>query len=237
MKILCMWHDDRNPTMHVYSDGAYCFACGKQASLAEIGRYHEGLELPPEREPENLEESFAYIDSLPKVSLRGLEFPADEWGYFICWPGRDYYKKRLYDETSGRYRSPTGHKEPMFWARREGNPDLVVIEGQINCLSIAEACLNVDVCSPGGVGNFSHKLTKNQLQEYYIYSTIVIVCDEDAPGAKAAINLYSQLISKGRKVAMKLMKPDANEVLCAEGKERLREEISQAIRAAMETSP
>ena len=27
-KIQCLWHDDRNPSLHVYPDGYFCFACG-----------------------------------------------------------------------------------------------------------------------------------------------------------------------------------------------------------------
>lgn len=236
MKIRCRWHDDHNPTMHVYPDGAYCFACGKQATPEELGM--EAVVLPPEREPENLEESFAYIDSLPKVKLRGLTFPADEWGYFICWPGRDYYKKRLYDETSGRYRSPVGHKEPLFWARGRGYQTLAIVEGQINALSIAETDLHIDIVSPGGVGNFYGKVAPKVLTEYCRYSTIVIICDEDAPGAKAAISLYSQLVTKGRTVSMKLMKQDANDLLCStNGKEQLKEELQSEIRRALEEGP
>ncbi len=27
-KLHCLWHDDANPSLHVYPDGYYCFACG-----------------------------------------------------------------------------------------------------------------------------------------------------------------------------------------------------------------
>lgn len=236
MKILCKWHDDRNPTMHVYADGAYCFACGKQATPQELGM--EAHELPPEREPENLEESFAYIDSLPKLNMRGLTFPADEWGYFITWADRSYYKKRLFDETSGRYRSPTGHEYPPFWVRQEGHNSLLIVEGEINALSVGEVSHGLaDVVSPGGAGNFSGKLARKVLTSYCTYSNIFILCDEDAAGAKAAISLYSQLVSKGRTVRMKLMQPDANDLLCStNGKERLKEEIQEELRISLEES-
>ena len=27
-KTLCLWHDDTNPSLHIYPDGYFCFACG-----------------------------------------------------------------------------------------------------------------------------------------------------------------------------------------------------------------
>ena len=27
-KTYCLWHDDRNPSLHIYPDGYFCFACG-----------------------------------------------------------------------------------------------------------------------------------------------------------------------------------------------------------------
>lgn len=33
--IHCLWHEDTTPSMAVYEDGFYCFACGKQADVVE----------------------------------------------------------------------------------------------------------------------------------------------------------------------------------------------------------
>ena len=27
-KTCCLWHDDTNPSLHIYPDGYFCFACG-----------------------------------------------------------------------------------------------------------------------------------------------------------------------------------------------------------------
>jgi hypothetical protein len=35
-KTKCLWHDDRNPSMHVYKDHVYCFVCNKHADAIDI---------------------------------------------------------------------------------------------------------------------------------------------------------------------------------------------------------
>lgn len=35
-KILCPFHDDHTPSLHVYEDGLYCFVCGAQASALKV---------------------------------------------------------------------------------------------------------------------------------------------------------------------------------------------------------
>lgn len=35
-KAKCLWHTDKNPSMHVYPDHVYCYACGKAADAIDI---------------------------------------------------------------------------------------------------------------------------------------------------------------------------------------------------------
>lgn len=38
-KALCLWHNEKNPSLHVYEDNhAYCFVCGKRADAIDIVR-------------------------------------------------------------------------------------------------------------------------------------------------------------------------------------------------------
>lgn len=32
-KILCLFHTDKNPSMHIYSDHFYCFSCGESGDI------------------------------------------------------------------------------------------------------------------------------------------------------------------------------------------------------------
>jgi len=35
-KILCPFHDDHSPSLHVYPDGLYCFTCGRQVTALQV---------------------------------------------------------------------------------------------------------------------------------------------------------------------------------------------------------
>lgn len=35
-KAKCLWHDDKEPSMHVYPDHAYCFVCGKRVNAVDV---------------------------------------------------------------------------------------------------------------------------------------------------------------------------------------------------------
>jgi hypothetical protein len=229
-RILCRWHDDRRPSMYLFPNGGFCFVCGKSATLAELGN----PEPPTEEEllPEDLARSFAYIDSLALRQWRGLTLPLDDDSAYLVWPDRTYYKRRLLHNEKVRYLSPLGHRKPWFWARREGDT-LIVIEGELNCLSVAEATPYACV-SPGGAGDFSSTQAKKNLPSIIQYDTILVVADADAAGAKAVIDLYGELAGRGKTAKTLLMPTDANEVLQQRGKEELRQEIERGLGAALE---
>jgi DNA primase len=35
-KVRCIFHDDNDPSMHIYEDAAHCFACGAHADVTKI---------------------------------------------------------------------------------------------------------------------------------------------------------------------------------------------------------
>lgn len=228
MKIKCRWHEDNVPSMHVYSNGAFCFVCGKYATPNELKDID--FDTTGEVEPEDLRESFSYINKLPLKPVRGLLLPSDSTSYFVTWPGETYYKRRFFNPKSGKYVGAAGHQRPLFWVRQGSSDTLVIVEGEINALSIGLAVSGVDVVSPGGVGDFSPRNVRKQFTSYYRYSTIVLIADADGPGAKAVIDSMGTLRALGgQRVLWKLMCPDANDVLVHEGKEKLKSEIEAII--------
>lgn len=44
-KALCLWHDDRNPSLHLYQHNAYCFSCKKSADAIELTQKVTGLDF------------------------------------------------------------------------------------------------------------------------------------------------------------------------------------------------
>lgn len=230
MKILCPFHKEGTPSCAVYKDHFRCYACGESGLLERLGMRSE--QVPDEPPKEDLEKSFRYINSLPYKEVRGMQLPADDRSYYIAWPDQVYYKRRFFKDGQCKYVGASGHKKPPFWLRTYSTAfdTLVIVEGEINAISVKIACPEFAVMSPGGVGDFTPHRAKQYLQSTIKYSTILIVADNDAPGAQAAIQLMGELRGRGRKVYAKLMAPDANDVLTGEGSGRLKEIILQAIR-------
>lgn len=233
-RILCRWHEDRTPSMYLYPNGGYCFSCGKNATLEEIGR--EAPYAPEEREPEDLTPAIAYIESLPLRPWRGLEVPMDEDSAYILWPDRSFYKRRLLFNEKVRYLGPAGHKAPWLWARCEGGA-CIVVEGEVNALSVALACPNLAVVSPTGSGGFTKKNAQNSLTKVCSFDKVLIVADADAAGAKAIIELYGELAGRVPVIRTLLMPIDSNDVLTQHGKDELRKIIESAIEGPVAESP
>lgn len=227
MKVLCPKHEDTVPSCEVYKDGGYCFVCRERVTLEELKI--ESSQIPKERYIEDLEESRSYIETLPKERIRGFLFPCDSKGFYILWPGSEYYKLRRFDD-SPRYRNPAGHSPPLFWGAKGKGRTLYIVEGEINAMSIAASLVDSDICSPGGVSEFGmSKKTEAFLTEYAKYDKVVIVVDKDAPGVLAAIELKSSLLKRVSDVGVVLMERDANEIYCNEGPEAVREALRQVL--------
>lgn len=234
--IKCIFHEEDTASLAIYHDGFKCYGCGRYGPLSDL----EGVDVPKvePKQIEDLKKTFEYINSLPVQKIRGLELPADDQCYYLCWPNEKYYKARYFEPIRGKYRNPTGHKQPTLWVRQLGYPVLLVVEGEMNALSIAEIPkLRVDICSPGSAGNFQSKVLPRELTSYYRYSTIVIVADRDGPGADACINLMSALSGRVPSVRAHLMQKDANEILVGGGVEKLKKEIIRAIGKGVEVGP
>jgi hypothetical protein len=182
-------------------------------------KYEEATPKPKE----DLEKKFRYIESLPFTEVRNVALYVDDKGYYITWPNRAYYKHRLFNPGSfGKYLSPSGHAPPLFWARQDGNPTLVMVEGEINALSIAKACRGVDVCSPGSSSLFKQDKLKPYLHLFEKYRTLDIVVDDDEAGIKALIEAKGFFKNKIPFINGIRMMPDANEVLIGQGTGALR---------------
>lgn len=229
-QINCVFHKgDRTASLTLYTDGRYyCFGCTASGKCSELGLDIQGeITNARPRPKEDLANSIEYISGLPTKLLRGLDLPYDDTGYYIVWPDRSYYVKRLFDpSTSGRkYHSPSGHSKPLFKIAGTSTT-LIIVEGQINALSIHSAIPDIECCSPGGAGDFVKGDYERHRGYYRSFGKILILADADTPGLKAAYALSRALIADGvADVTFKLMKEDANDILTRYGKERLKQDI------------
>lgn len=209
-KVRCPHHDDRTASLAIYENGEYCFGCGYASRERTTGIREDNKE--------DLDDTFKYINALPRKLIRGLELPYDEQGYYVVWSGDTYYKFRMW-EGDARYKSPYGHTPPLFWARKASNDSLVIIEGEINALSLnILGASGYDIVSPGASTKFYGKGSEVLLTESKKYNKVVVVADEDAAGWKAAVKLHMRL----PKSEIKWMAEDANELLTKYDKETAR---------------
>lgn len=236
-RIRCLWHDEQTASLIRRKDDWRCYgACNKafthEEVEAKLGRKLEYEFTDEVEDKEVIQERYEYVETLSYQRIRGLLLRADKRGYFITWPDKSYYKYRLFDPGDGpKYLSPKGHKPSLLWCRKGTGMTLILAEGELNALSLAEAFPEYDVASPGSASMFSADNLGRYLPILKFYRKLIVILDDDSAGLKGLIEAKAFLLYKIPFVDFILMKTDANEVLSAEGgKEALRERVSGADR-------
>lgn len=230
-RILCPYHNDGRPSMMVYETHAHCFTCSAHPSLAELeAKLGRKIDTPDERALEDVQKTIEYIRSCPTDTIRGLNLHYDDLYFFIVWPSNGYYKRRFLrsDDAVNKYKCPQGVPQPLFELTSDSK-DCVIVEGELNALSMREAGITEVITSPGGVGNFVSK--KHDLTYYDKYDRIVVAADADKYGTMSVIQLCISLKQRGKKCVPLLMEKDANEMLQYGEKQRIKEIIETAFRS------
>lgn len=224
MKVLCPRHNDTIPSVEVYDDHAYCYAGCGNIPLNEIGVEYDAE--PKDKYREDLPSKRDYISTLPMGIFRQFEFPFDQRGFYICWPDTLYYKQRIFDPGTGpKYRNPAGHSQPVYKTRFLRLPKLLIVEGEINSMSLSLALPEWDVISPGSASDFMAKKSDSLYTSLPKYDKIVIMTDRDAAGTAAAIYAKSKLLTRHKSVGIILADPDANQLHADRGIQALRDEV------------
>lgn len=230
-RFVCPRHQDSTPSLVAYSaTSAYCFACRVTIPLSEAGV--EGTVEVPTLPPEDLTAKVAYIEALPKKLIRGFDLPYDSMGYYLVWPYGVYYKYRKFVDGEPKYIGPRGHKPPLLkYQAPYGTNTAIVVEGEFNAKSIVHVYdASMDVYCPGSAGNFYGKSSEGLLTALQRYRRIFIIADQDAAGAKAAIELKSRLLARGQAYThIDLWAKDANDIMVQDGEEALQNRLKQTL--------
>lgn len=222
-KMHCPFHNDATASLAIYEDSYHCFGCSAHGPLSDLTDLSIKVVPKKKEKPENILPKISYIERLPKKKLRGLVFPCDSEYFYILWPGGTYYLKRhLHQSEGSKYIGPRGHDRPLYSARRGKFDRLIIVEGELNAMSLNQTFLPCDIVSPGSANSLARK---KFLDIYRKYSTIDIVVDEDAAGVKGAIELRALLLDYTPYVEIHLMKDDANDVLQRSGIDGLEREM------------
>lgn len=219
-RVFCPRHKEKTPSVVVYEQFGYCFGGCGVIPLSELGDVRPTVAAPPT----DLKSELERIRLLPTGSVRGLVLPIDGDSFYIVWPEGNYYKRRKFFPGDGpKYLCPRGHQKPLFVARKDVSKDnLVIVEGELEALTLATIKGNYDIVSPGGVGNFKEGPWLNFA---LTYKRFCIIVDRDRPGLDAAIRLKKALleISPYVSVLLKDKQGDLNDLLVKVGKESLQE--------------
>jgi DNA primase len=228
-RILCPKHKEETPSCVLYPNGKFhCYGCGAHGLIKEIGEVdYDQIEARP-KYVENVAASVDRIRKLPRGDWRGLHLHHDADSFYILWPDLDYYKRRLLAATSGdKYRCPAGVRKPLFHLHaRRPSPACVVVEGELNALSVWECIQDYDVICPGGCGDIQSAPQKHA-QVFKAYERIEVYTDEDAAGAAAAIRFKAGLLPLVPTINIHLLKRDFNDELQEEGKDAVKARIQR----------
>jgi 5S rRNA maturation endonuclease (ribonuclease M5) len=217
MKIICKFHNDTTPSMHLYGDWGYCFVCHAQVKRSELDLPGNIKEIRAKKNPTNIPETLQYIETLPVQEIRGIKFHFNDRGYFIVWPSKNYYKRRNFDGTDTRYIAPVGVTAPLFvypGAARH----LIIVEGEINAITLHNTVYGeFKICSPGPASNLLRYI------KYYLqFSRITIFVDRDAPGVVFGSQLKDVLLKNNINTQLITVEKDFNHVFTEEGEEGVR---------------
>lgn len=227
-KILCPFREEKTPSMVLYPDGGYfCFGCGAHGKSKDIGyevKYKE-------KYIEDIEPVIAYIRSLPARPVRNLRFRADDHCYYILWPDYKYYLRRSFNVLPGmpKYKGPAGHQRPPLFCRVTGKNTLVIVEGEINAISVAEVCKDIDVLSPGSATEMGSERIAHALTFVGHYDKILICVDNDSAGILGAISLKTNLLRLNKNIKIAAWDTDANKVLTDRGSDELRQKVEEEL--------
>lgn len=207
--------------MHVYPDMCWCFVCGYSCKSNEVMNEEEIKKIKV-KEKENIEETMLYIESLRKKEIRGLFLHGTESSFYVVWPGKSFYKKRITSDSGSRYVGPRGHRPPLFICQQQGNSRdvLCIIEGELNCLSLELGLCEprINLVSPGSANEF---LT--HVDYYKQFKRVIIIVDRDPPGVYNGDKLKKTLLEAGKIVDLIALETDFNDLLQQGGPELVRE--------------
>ncbi len=218
-KVSCLNHEDRTPSLAVYADGSgYCFSCNT--------RFNDVFDKVPivVKPVEDIKSSIERIESLPTQEIRGLNLHFDNTGYYVVWPNKQYYKCRQWLATP-KYKNPQGITQPWFNILQPGNRQAIIIEGEINALSVASLGLPIDIYCPGSAGQFKLNKADIALTKLADYDTLILIADKDTAGISAILKLKKEIIEYNPGVVLRLMSPDYNDILQQYGKEGLKQRM------------
>lgn len=234
---LCPFHQDRHPSFAIYPDGGYrCFGCGAHGSVASLlgqSQAHRWPLAPSKSRSDTIPSSLpdprpwarhpkaiAYFGSrgLTLDTIRRFSLGWDGWRFTIpCWRLSDDKLmgiKRRKDpdnaaDSGPKYTSWPGSKAWIFNEAALGADEIVIAEGEIDCMTLVQAGIAA-VCSTAGVAHFPDAWLPRLAGK-----RAVVWFDNDGPGRDGALHLAQRLegVAASVRIVRDFGAKDVNDVL------------------------
>jgi twinkle protein len=221
----------------IYDDGhSFCFACPN-----ETDAYQPADDTVRKARPAS-DVSFLQGDPIA-LSKRGISLETcEKYRYLIGKMGGNpvqiaqYFDKGALVAQHVRHANKDftwiGQGTKLLWGQqlwRQGGKRLVITEGEIDCLTIAQAFNNrwPVVSIPSG-SKSAAKAIKAQLEWVCSFEEIVIAFDDDDPGREAVEDVVTLLPAGKAKIMSYKGHKDANDLLREEGPRVVGEEVFNA---------
>lgn len=223
-KIICPFHSDSTPSLHLYDEWAFCFVCRVSVPISELNLDPSMLDRQARREPTNVTKMVEYIKGLTIKSVRGLQLPADCKGFYVVWPNGSFYKRRNW-EGKARYIAPTGVTPPLF-VYPGAAKHLIIVEGELNAITLHNVAYgDFKICSPGPASDFMR-----HIKYYSQFQRITIFADHDAPGVVFGVQLKNHLLSLSKRVNLITLTTDFNQTLQDSGEVAVKAQFEEGMR-------
>lgn len=221
-----------------YSDGsAYCFGCGHhEKGSDEVNPPAAAASAPPDLvhgDFEPLSKRQISLDTCRKYSYRvGFKDTAPcQIADYYDEKGRRVAQKLRFPDKSFRWVGDP--KQALLFGHqlwRDGGRRLVITEGEIDALSVAQAMgLRWPVVSvPNGAQGAKKDLAKH-VEWLESFDQVVLMFDNDEPGRLAAVEC-AELLSPGKACIARLPLKDANDMLVGG-------QVRQLVDAAWQAKP
>jgi twinkle protein len=218
----------------IYDSGtAYCFSCGT-FSVVDGEPCTNSRGSHPEFRSEAMSRGEFILGEYVRLNKRGISAETcRKYGYSVGVDhnGNDVQVANYYDETKKligqkvRYPDKSfkviGKVSSLFGQQlfRNNSKKLIITEGEVDTLSIAEAYgCKYPVVSIANGAQSAYKNIKNNLEYVQSFDEVVLWFDDDEPGQKA-VEQVAELFKPGQvKVVQQTGYKDANELLQAKGK-------------------
>lgn len=197
--------------------GAYCFSCGKP-SRGEAGEATASFPRPRDF----LTGSYQDIPNrkLREAECRKYGYQVGEGCHIATYRDEDGTPVAQKIRKKGKQFSITGDAKAMGLFGQHlfsGGKSVIITEGEIDCLSVAQAfSLKWAVVSLPNGAQSALKAIEKAYEWLNKFDKIVLCFDQDEPGRKAA-TAVAEVLPVGKAFIMSLPRKDANEVLIHDG--------------------